>query len=105
MGSGPLCYKTAQADPGFPAARLLDVYEPKSSEPPQLHAYAQPRAYSIDKALANGQASSQTPQLHPLHILSATQTPPAPSIIQFCDGQHWFHLGTHNPQRTARARL
>ena len=35
--------------------------------------------------------------------LSATRSPPAPSIIQFRGGQHWFQLGMHNPQRTTRA--
>ena len=38
-------------------------------------------------------------------ILSATRTPPAPSIIQFRGGRHWFQLGKHTPQRTARAIL
>ena len=39
------------------------------------------------------------------HILSATRTPPAPSIIQFRGGRYWFQLGKHTPQRTARAIL
>jgi hypothetical protein len=34
-------------------------------------------------------------------ILSATRTPPAPSI--FRSGRYWFQLGMHNPQRTTRA--
>ena len=38
-------------------------------------------------------------------ILSATRTPPAPSIIQFRGGRYWFQLGKHTPQRTARAIL
>jgi hypothetical protein len=38
-----------------------------------------------------------------VEILSATRTPPAPSIIQFRGGRYWFQLGKHTPQRTARA--
>ena len=37
------------------------------------------------------------------HILSATRTPQAPSIIQFRSGRYWFQLGKHTPQRAARA--
>ena len=38
-------------------------------------------------------------------MLSATRTPPAPSLIQVRSGQHWFQMGKHTPQRTARAVL
>ena len=40
-----------------------------------------------------------------MKILSATRTPPAPSIIQFRGGRYWFQLGMHNPQRTTRAAV
>ena len=38
-----------------------------------------------------------------INFLSATRTPPAPSILR--GGRYWFQLGMHNPQLTTRAAV